>query len=291
MSLMPLGTGPLVPTLSGIDPSLMDALIVAMGHAHATLGEQSEAIRDQLGRVDMSTSTLSTVKRIEDWAGEQLARLRVRDERIRGRVPGWGSGVVAYDGGEVPYASSEESREQGAALADLHRHYAGESDDEGLRARHRDLLDRLLARQDDADLAAAFFAGLGAERTAALPGDVERLYDAPGSPSIPADGGVPAKEQALARLATTFAAATTAARRTPRFDKVMDELARGGDDANRDGLSWLVSTGRFPTEWLTAVVRANVVLPMLSGTLRPADLTNGTTARFLAARTDRKSVV
>ncbi|MFC7592893.1 hypothetical protein ACFQYP_61205 [Nonomuraea antimicrobica] len=70
---------------------------------------------------------------------------------------------------------------------------------------------------------------------------------------------------------------------------MLDDLARGGDEAHRDGLSWLVSTGHFPTEWLASVARANVVLPMLGRTLPPTDITLGTTSRFLGALANNPS--
>ncbi|MFC7592894.1 hypothetical protein ACFQYP_61210 [Nonomuraea antimicrobica] len=72
MAPTPPGTGPLDPGLSGIDPGLMDGFIAAMTRAHAVMGEQSQAIRDQFGRVGLGASALSPVRRVEDWTGEQL---------------------------------------------------------------------------------------------------------------------------------------------------------------------------------------------------------------------------
>lgn len=290
MSPTPSGTGPLDPGVSGIDPALMDGFVAAMSRAHALIGEHSRALRDELERARVSASALTPVKAVEDWTGEQLPRLRTRLEVIRRKVPGWGPlvtarGLITYDEGQVPYASPGESREEGAALAALYRdnlaRSAGKVDTKGLREERAALLSRLLARKGDADFAAAFFAGLGARATVRLPEDVRLLYD--DSPTVPVDERHTGKEAALAGLSAAFATATAARRRVPAFGKVMDDLARRGDETHRDGLSWLVSTGHFPTDWLASVARANVVLPMLSRTLRQTEISLGTTSRFLRA--------
>jgi hypothetical protein len=291
VSPTPPGTGPLDPNVSGIDPDLMDGFIAAMDRAHAVMGEQAHALREQLRRFRHSESALAPIKEIEDWTGAQLPRLRTRNEVIRKRAPDWGPvgagpGVVAYDEAQVPFASPDQSRREGAALAELFRRYAKDTDDkvitDELKERHRELLSQLLARKGDADFAAAFFAGIGAKATAALPEAIRTFHHDP--PYLRIDDQTTSKEAALAALAGMFSTATTASGRSPGFRKVMDDLADAGEDAaTRDGLSWLVSVGHFPTEWLAKVARSNVVLPMMAGTLRPTDITLGTTARFLGA--------
>ncbi|WP_113700846.1 hypothetical protein [Nonomuraea lactucae] len=281
-SPLPAGAGPFDPDLSGIDPGLMDAFITAMSRAQEVIGEQSRAIRAELDRVGANASALGPVGETDDWVGEQVRRLRVRNERIRGRVPDWLPGMVEYDEAAMPFVSREEARREGAALAALYRRYTTDAEGkvigDDLRERHRDLLARMLRRGGDGDFAAALFAGLGAAGTLALPRDIAGF-----TRHSPISAGVTTKEQALGELSRMFGAATVAGGRAPGFAKVMDDLRRGDEGADRDALSWLVSKGDLPSEWLAAVVRANVILPMLSRTSRPEDITLGTTARFLDA--------
>ncbi|MFG6201697.1 hypothetical protein [Nonomuraea sp. JJY05] len=289
MSPTPPGTGPLNPNLSGIDPNQMDAFITALSRAHASIGGQAEAIRTELRRVGVGAAALTPLKEIEDWAGSQVPRLRVRNELIRKRVPdwlpGWTAGLVPYDEAAVPFTSPEEARRAGAALSELYKRYVKETTGkvvtDELKERHRDLLARLLEHRDDADVAAAFFAGLGTAGTLALPRQIREFFEHGRSMSVSDEAD--SREAALGELSRMFAAATSASARVPGMAEVMDELERGGDAAARDALSWLVSEGRFPTAWLAAVGRDNAVIPMLNGSLTSETIALGTTARFLDA--------
>jgi hypothetical protein len=289
MSPTPPGTGPLNPNLSGIDPNLMDGFITAMDRAHAVMGEQLQAIRTELRRVDVGAAALTPLKEIEDWAGSQVPRLRVRNELIRKQVPdwlpGWAAGLVHYDEAAVPFVSPEEARRAGAALSELYKRYVKETTGkvitDELKERHRDLLARLLEHRDDADFAAAFFAGLGAAGTLTLPRHVREFFEHGRTMSVSDEAD--SRETALGELSRMFGTATSAAARVPGMAEIMAELERGGDATAGDALSWLVSEGHFPTAWLAAVGRNHVVTPMLNGSLTSETIALGTTARFLDA--------
>ncbi|QYC44754.1 hypothetical protein Nocox_35975 [Nonomuraea coxensis DSM 45129] len=290
MSPTPPGKGPLDPRLSGIDPALMDAFIAAMTRAHAQLGGQAQAIREALARVGVGAAALAPIKEIEDWAGDQLPRLRVRNELIRRRMPEWlpgwaGPGLTRYDEAEVPFASPEEARRAGADLARRYRAFTeattGKVVTDEVKRQRRDLLAELLAHRDDADHAAAFFGGLGTAATQALPAEIDDFF-ARGD-HLPVSDRAASREQALAELSTMFGTAASAASRVPGMAKVMADLQRGGEGVDQVALSWLVYAGRFPAAWLAAVGRANVVMPMLSGTLKPETVASGATRRFLDA--------
>ncbi|MEV0230240.1 hypothetical protein [Nonomuraea sp. NPDC050786] len=285
----PPGTGPFDPDLHGIDPGLMDTFIAAMIRAHASIGGQAELIRMELSRVGVGTAALTPFKEIEDWAGAQVPRLRVRNELIRKQVPdwmpGWATGLVRYDESTVPFTSPQEARRAGAALSDLYQQYVKESTGkvvtDELKQRHRDLLAQLLSHRDDADFAAAFFAGLGTTGTQALPRHIKEFYEH--GRTLPVSDAASSREAALGELSRMFGTATSAAARVPGMAKVMKDLERGGEGIDKDALSWLVSEGHFPTEWLAAVGRNNAVIPMLNGSLTPETVALGTTARFLDA--------
>ncbi|MFI7642793.1 hypothetical protein [Nonomuraea sp. NPDC049400] len=285
----PPGTGPWDPQLQGIDPGLMDTFIAAMVRAHASIGEQAELIRMELSRVGVGAATLTPLKQIEDWVGSQVPPLRVRNELIRkqvpGWMPGWAAGLVRYDESTVPFASPEEARRAGTALSELYKQYVkdttGKVITDELKKRHRDLLAQLLQHRDDADFAAAFFAGLGTAGTLALPGHIKEFFEH--GRTLPVSDAANSREAALGELSRMFGTATSAAARVPGMAKVMKDLERGGDGLARDALSWLVSKGHFPTEWLAAVGRNNTVIPMLNGSLTPETIALGTTARFLDA--------
>ncbi|MCP2357645.1 hypothetical protein HD597_004665 [Nonomuraea thailandensis] len=120
--------------------------------------------------------------------------------------------------------------------------------------RFRELLERVLAHQDDPDFAAAFFGHLGTTRTLALPQDILALFG-------PAATGLrpgPPERRLLGGFSRLLAAATTASPPDPRFPSVMSDLERGGEGVDSESLSWLVSEGAFPTQWLTAVARRHL---------------------------------
>ncbi|MCK2212938.1 hypothetical protein MF672_003850 [Actinomadura sp. ATCC 31491] len=307
MSLTPPGTGPLDPSYAGIDPALMDAFIAALTRAHAAIGGHTAAIRAELARVQVGAAALAPLKEVEDWVGDQLPRLRARNELIRRQEPDRaGPGLVRYDEAAVPFTSPRAARRAGAELARLLRDHtaattgeaAGEAapTDETAASGEaaaaskataseaatasvaaiagRDLLVRALARRDDADFAAAFFGGLGTAATLGLPA---RLG------ASPTGGGATSPERTAAELSHLFGAATGAASRVPGMAKVMDDLQRGGDGVDPVALSWLVATGRFPAAWLAAVGRVHVVVPMLNGSLKPETVALGATGRLLDA--------
>ncbi|MFG2078587.1 hypothetical protein [Nonomuraea maritima] len=282
-----MSTPPFHPDLHGIDPGRMDAFIAAMIRAHATIGGQAELIRLELTRVDVPTAALAPLKEIEGWVGAQVPRLRLRNELIHKQVPdwkpGWLIGLVRYDESAAPFASPAEDRRAGAALSESFRQYARETagtviTDE-LKRRHHDLLARLLEHRDDADFAAAFFAGLGTAGTLALPRQIRDFYEH--GRTLPVSATANSAQTTLDELSRMFGTAAAAASRVPGMATVMDDLER--DRTDSDALSWLVSKGRFPTEWLATVTRKNVVNPMLNGSLTPETVALGTTARYLDA--------
>jgi hypothetical protein len=268
--------GPWNPEVSGIDPARMDGFVAAMDRACIDVAEQTQAIRAELTRLGVGTLTLTPFVEVERWVRGQVPKLRARNAAIRRRVPGWTPGIVTYDEATMPYATPEESRREGAALGALHLQYV-QAAEHGMSSplpneavqRLRELMERVLAHKDDPDFAAAFFGRLGTSGTTALPKDILDLF----GPAAPGLRTGPEEKQLLGDFSRLFAAATTASPPDPRFPKVMSDLERGGEDIDSESLSWLVSAGAFPTQWLTAVARRH-----LTATGR-ADVTG----RFLAA--------
>ncbi|MEV0831262.1 hypothetical protein [Nonomuraea rubra] len=247
--------------MSGIDPARMDGFAAALERAGADVAEQTQAIRAELTRLGVGTLTLTPFVEIERWVRGQVPKLRARNAAIRRRVPGWTPGIVTYDEATMPYATPEESRREGAAMAVLYRQHllaAGHGMSSPLPndavRRFSELLARVLAHRDDPDFAAAFFGRLGTTATIALPKDLLDLFG-PAATGLPAG---PQAKQLLGHFSHLFAAATTASPPDPRFPKVMSDLERGGEGIDSESLSWLVSEGTFPTQWLTAVARRHL---------------------------------
>ncbi|WP_345148041.1 hypothetical protein [Nonomuraea rubra] len=247
--------------MSGIDPARMDGFAAAMERAGADVAEQTQAIRAELTRLGVGTLTLTPFVEIERWVRGQVPKLRARNAAIRRRVPGWTPGIVTYDEAAMPYATPEESRREGAAMAVLYRQHL-QAAQHGMSSplpndavrRFSELLARVLAHRDDPDFAAAFFGRLGTTATIALPKDLLDLFG-PAATGLPA--GLRAK-QLLGHFSRLFAAATTASPPDSRFPRVMSDLERGGEGIDSESLSWLVSEGTFPTQWLTAVARRHL---------------------------------
>ncbi|MGW3352505.1 hypothetical protein ACWDA3_55225 [Nonomuraea rubra] len=253
--------GPWKPDVSGIDPARMDGFAAALERAGADVAEQTQAIRAELTRLGVGTLTLTPFVEIERWVRGQVPKLRARNAAIRRRVPGWTPGIVTYDEAAMPYATPEESRREGAAMAVLYRQHlqaAGHGMSSPLPndavRRFSELLARVLAHRDDPDFAAAFFGRLGTAATIALPQDLLDLFG-PAATGLPAG---PRAKQLLGHFSRLFATATTASPPDPSFPKVMSDLERGGEGIDSESLSWLVSEGTFPTQWLTAVARRHL---------------------------------
>ncbi|TYB56561.1 hypothetical protein FXF51_43045 [Nonomuraea sp. PA05] len=247
--------------MSGIDPARMDTFVAALDRACADVAEQTQAVRAELTRLGVGTLTLTPFVEIERWARGQVPKLQARNATIRKQVPGWTPGIVTYDEAAMPYATPEESRREGAAMAALYRQYAqaaklGMSSPRPNSAvrRFAELLERISAHKDDPDFAAAFFGELGTAGTLAVPKDILDLFG-------PAAAGIPVREaekKLLGEFSRMFAAASTASPPDPRFPKVMSDIERGGEGVDSSSLSWLVSEGVFPTQWLTAVGRRHL---------------------------------
>ncbi|MGP4102187.1 hypothetical protein [Nonomuraea sp. KM90] len=271
-------TVPWHPDLAGIDPDRMDTFVTAMDRACGIVAEQTQAIRAELTRVGAGTLTLTPFVEIEGWVRGQVPALRARNAVIRRRVPGWAPGIVTYDEAAMPFATPEQSRREGAAMGALFRQYALEAE-RGMSSprpndaaqRFKELMERVLAHKDDPDFAAAFFGELGTAGTVALPKNILDLFG-PAATGIPVG---PEEKKILGDFSRLFAAATTAAPPDPRFPKIMSDIERGGEGIDADSLSWLVSEGAFPTQWLTAVARRHLQ-PTPTGRV-------DTTGRFLSA--------
>ncbi|UBU18209.1 hypothetical protein [Nonomuraea gerenzanensis] len=239
----------------------MDRFVAAMDRACADLAEQTQAIRAELTRLGTGTLTLAPFVEIERWTRGQVPRLRARNATIRERVPGWDPGIVTYDEATMPYATPQESRREGAAMGVLYRQHVlaaklGMTSPRPNDAvpRFRELLLRILAHKDDPDFAAAFFGELGTGGTMALPKDLLSLFG-------PAAAGIPMRveeKRILGGFSRMFAAASIAVPGDSRFSKVMGDVERGGGSVDAGALSWLVSAGGFPTQWLTVVARRHL---------------------------------
>ncbi|WP_344486464.1 hypothetical protein [Nonomuraea monospora] len=239
----------------------MDTFVAALDRACADVAEQTQAIRAELTRLGVGTLTLTPFAEIERWARGQVPKLQARNATIRKRVPGWTPGIVTYDEAAMPYATPEESRREGAAMGALYRQYA-QAAELGMSSprpnsavrRFTELLERILAHQSDPDFAAAFFGELGTAGTLAVPKDILDLFG-PAAPGIPVRDE---EKKLLGEFSRMFAAASTASPPDPRFPQVMSDIEQGGEGVDSESLSWLVSEGAFPTQWLTAVARRHL---------------------------------
>ncbi|TDD44323.1 hypothetical protein E1286_27455 [Nonomuraea terrae] len=254
----------------------MDTFVAAMDRACVDVAEQTQAIRAELTRVGMGTLTLTPFVEIERWVRGQVPALRARNAVIRRRLPGWTPGVVTYDEATMP--TPEQSRREGAAMGALYRQYVQDAK-RGMSSpwpndaseRFQKLIERVLTRKDDPDFAAAFFGELGTAGTVALPKDILDLFG-PAATGVPVG---PEEKKVLGDFSRMFAAAGAAVPPDPRFPKVMSDIERGGEGIDAESLSWLVSEGAFPTQWLTTVARRH---------LRPAPTGRVDVARrFLSA--------
>ncbi|MFD0475704.1 hypothetical protein ACFQ0B_51435 [Nonomuraea thailandensis] len=224
--------GPWRPEVSGIDPARMDGFAAALDRAGVDVAEQTQAIRAELTRLGVGTLTLTPFVEIERWVRGQVPKLRARNGVIRRRVPGWTPGIVTYDEATMPYASPPESRREGAAMGELYLRHLRAAE-HGMSSplpndaphRFRELLERVLAHQDDPDFAAAFFGHLGTTRTLALPQDILALFG-------PAATGLrpgPPERRLLGGFSRLLAAATTASPRSPLpFGHERPRAGRGG---------------------------------------------------------------
>ncbi len=258
MEEVPSNTGPLSPDFMGIDPEAMDRFAGELERARGVLGENLAAIRQVLTSNGMPASSLEPLREIEQWIDERLPELRRRGRMAQDMawLPGWtpgGAGLVPYD--ESAVLSSAEARRLGRALGERYRalnpnpFVAADP-----VADHRAIVTELAAHAGDGEFTAAFFAALGYDATLGLHAQWLRVFQLPHSREGEADA-------AMALVGRAFGAAVGGGADVPGFAAVMAAVHRPADGDERRRIGALLSTGRFPAEWLAGKVADQILAP------------------------------
>lgn len=254
-----MGTGPLSPDFTGIDPEAMGLFIAELERARGVIGEQAEAIRRVFAANDVPAASLSPIGEVEAWIDGRLPELRRRSQMARdmatlpGWLPGTPSGLVAYQEKQVLPAG--DARRQGRALADAYLKidpYA--LFDPGLDAKYQKIMGTLSAHAADPEFTGAFFGALGVRRTLELPKRLRHVLQEDDQSAV---------ELASRAFATAISGGATAA----GFPAIREALMLKADTFEEQTATGdLLSAGRFPTEWLAQVVTAQVLLPKSTAT-------------------------
>ncbi|MBP2705694.1 hypothetical protein JOL79_17915 [Microbispora sp. RL4-1S] len=247
------GTGPLSPDFSGISPEAMGRFVAELEHARGVIGERAEAVRRVLAATGLPAASLAPIGEAERWLDDSLPDLR-RRHRLADRMtalPSWSpsaAGLVPYR--EQDVLSAAEAGRLGRELALFYRSVDPDAPfDPGLGDAYRKLVDTLAAHADDAEFAAAFFAGIGPRRTVELPRRLRQHLEE----------GV---EQALATVSRALGDAVGGGASAPGFAAVAAAIrTKTENDDDRESIGELLSAGRFPTEWLAQVVAVQAFLP------------------------------
>jgi hypothetical protein len=260
MEQVPSDTGPLSPDFMGIDPEAMDRFTGELEQARAVLEENLAAIRQVLASNGVSALPLEPLREVEQWIGERLPELRRRGRMaeemawLPGWTPGGAGGLVPYDESAVP--SSAEARRLGRALGERYRalnpNPFGTADPV---ADHRAIVTELAAHAGDGEFTAAFFAALGYDATLGLRAQWMRVFQLPHSREGEADA-------AMALVGRAFGAAVGGGTDVPGFAALMAAVHQPAhDDDERRRIGALLSTGRFPADWLAGKVAGQILAP------------------------------
>lgn len=251
---VPPGTGPLSPDFSGMNPALMAEFIALLEQAHAVLREETGAILAELARAGADRTRMLRVQDVANWVGQQLPDLRRRAELARrtGALPPWApggaQGLRPFD--ESRFVGVAEARLRGAALA----RWIGDATPTvfGARDRYAAFVKALGEHADDPEFTAAFFAGLGLERTLDLG---RRLRAALGEDA----------DAAIDTVSRAFGTAIRSGAGVRAFTEMRERLAAGPLRAKgggvRHGLGDLLRAGEFPPGWLAAVAHRHALAP------------------------------
>jgi hypothetical protein len=243
-----------------MDPDQMQRFITELEHARGIIGENLAAIRQEFAANGVPATSLGPLFEIEQWIDEHLPELRRRNQLARDMawLPGWapggaGGGLVGYD--ETAVLPAAEARRLGTELAARYKaidphpflDFAPSADDT-----YRAIVAELAAHANDAEFAAAFFAGIGADRTIELPARLRTWLP---------EG----QDAAVATVSRAFGVAVSAGMAVGGFaaiaERAHDASSAHASDDERAGVGDLPSAGRFPTEWLAPTVANQVLLP------------------------------
>ncbi|GAA1273307.1 hypothetical protein GCM10009677_28080 [Sphaerisporangium rubeum] len=245
------GTGPLSPDFTGMDPPQMDAFINTLDHARSQIAEHTEAIRLALNAAALPTSSLNPITEIEHWIDTKLVELRRRNETARAtsNLPGWTPEgtphLIPYK--EETHLTPAEARALGTALATRYKTIdPGALFDPGLDEKYQHIIDTLADHTADPNVTAAFFATLGLRHTLTLRHHLRR-------------GLQESDDSAVDTVSKAFATAVTAGTATPGFATIANAMKNRAESHNdQQAIGDLISTGRFPTEWLAQVAAAQI---------------------------------
>lgn len=239
---------------SGINPELMERFIASLEQARKVVGEEISAILRALSSVDADRSAALRIREIEGWLDQEIPRLRRRNQLIQepdllndwaagpgppGLTPGpGGGGLTAFD--ERALTTRALATDEGERLAETLT-ALGHPAPYSLGDDHDRIFDRLADRRKDADFTAGFFATLGPQGAAAALRKLNHY------------GGESAKEH---WKTMGEALATAVARRPKTLGPAWEPESLGKMQAS--GLGLVLGHGRFPSGWLTEVIRPRV---------------------------------
>ncbi|WP_248963899.1 hypothetical protein [Sphaerisporangium perillae] len=255
MGTLPPGTGPLSPEFTGINPGLMDGFVTEVEHARGVIGERTEAIRRVFAANDVSATSLDPIAEVERWLDERLPDLRRRSKMAHdiAKLPDWSpaaaSALVPYE--EKSVLPAAEAQRLGTDLAAQYKKIDPDVFfDPGLDEKYQKIVDGLAAHAHDPEFTAAFFAGLGLNRTLQLPERLRRGLQ---------EGDQSAVDTVSQALGTALSAGGAAAAGLAAISNGLTKKAANYDE--QKAIGELLSAGRFPTEWLAQVVATQIFTP------------------------------
>ncbi|MFC4531746.1 hypothetical protein [Sphaerisporangium dianthi] len=233
----------------------MDGFITEIDHARGTIGEHTEAIRRIFTTNGIPATSLAPITEVEHWIDHHLPdlRRRVQIAKNTAKLPDWspgaGRGLVPYK--ETNALPAAEAQRLGTDLAAEYK--AINPDvlfDPGLDEKYQKIVNVLEANVHDPQFTAAFFAGLGLNRTLRLPELLRRNLQESDQ------AAVDTVSQALGTAVTAGGAAVAG---FAAISNGMKKKASNYDEQRAIGE--LLSAGRFPTEWLAEVVVTQIFVP------------------------------
>ncbi|MBO2451790.1 hypothetical protein J4573_32210 [Actinomadura barringtoniae] len=240
---------PFPPGFSGIDPELMGGMIAEFRRGRADIAGALAPYRTGLAAHGVDTSGLTEADRVCAWIDEQLPMLTRRRDLAIALDDSSEPGMASVD--ESLILTPAQARRMGVDLAARFRAIKHGS--------YHDILNELGVHRFDADYAAAFFAGIGADATRRLPALINE-YGRHGHVA-----------RQLQESGEAFGSAVSGGMDVPGFSAIAKSLFDPNlSPDDRRGVATLVSYGSFPPEWLASLARVQALDPLYKqGTARP----------------------
>ncbi|WP_030909963.1 hypothetical protein [Streptosporangium amethystogenes] len=233
----------------------MEQFIASLEQARKVIGEETARVLNLLSSVDADRSAALPIREIEGWLDQEIPRLRKRNQMIQesdsladwapgltglgppGPTPSPG-GLMAFD--ERDLATHTLANDEGKKLAETLVRLSGTGPHSSGNDYDRAFA-QLADRRGDADFTAGVFAALGPKGAAAVLRELNHYRG----------------ESARKHWKTMGEALAAAVARRPKSLGPAWEPENLGKAQGAD-LGLLLGHGRFPTGWLTEVVRPRV---------------------------------